>query len=133
MGPTEAMTPAVTTPFRDVLFGPRDVTLTRKGDVLYVRPVHEVGSYPNRLTDCLEKFAVEKPDQPFMSQRDAKGEWETLTYSQFRAEARRVAQALLDRPHVTKERPVAVLSGNDLDHAVIAFACYYAGVIYAPI
>ncbi len=127
------MTPTLTTPFRDVLFGPRDVTLTRKGEVMYVRPVHELGPYPERLTDRLEKWAVEKPDQPFMSQRNAKGEWETLTYSQFRTKARKVAQALLDRPHVNRERPVGVLSGNDLDHAVIAFACYYAGVIYAPI
>jgi feruloyl-CoA synthase len=121
-------------PFRDVKFGERGVTLERKEDgTMYVRPVGKVGSYPVRLTDKLEEFAIKIPDQPFVSQRNAAGNWETLTYSQMRTKARRVAQALLDRPHVNKDRPIAILSGNDLDHAVPGFAAYYAGITYAPI
>jgi feruloyl-CoA synthase len=120
-------------PFRDVRFGPREVTLERVGEVMYVRPVGQLGPYPARLTDRLEHWAVHKPDQPFLAQRGPDGEWQYLTYAQMRARARAVAQALLDRPHVSRERPIAILSGNDLDHAVLGFAAYYAGLLYAPI
>jgi feruloyl-CoA synthase len=60
------------------------------------------------------------------------GNWRTLTYAQFRAAARNVAQSLLHR-NLSAERPIAILSGNDLEHAVLGFAAYYAGIPYAPI
>ena len=36
-----------------------------------------------------------------------------------------MAQALLNR-NLSSERPIAILSGNDLEHAVLGFAAYYA-------
>jgi feruloyl-CoA synthase len=118
---------------RDVRFGPRDVTLERTADgVMYVRPAHPLGSYPARLTEKLDHWARKTPERIFMGQRDASGSWRTLTYAQFRTAARNVAQALLDR-NLSPERPIAILSGNDLEHAVLGFAAYYAGIPYAPI
>jgi len=122
-----------TIPLRDVRFGPRDVTMTHGPDgAIYVRPVHPLGSYPAKLTEKLDYWAKKTPDRIFMGQRDASGEWRTLTYAQFRAAARNVAQALLSR-NLSSERPIAILSGNDLEHAVMGFAAYYAGIPYAPI
>jgi feruloyl-CoA synthase len=46
--------------------------------------------------------------------------------------ARRIGEALLGR-NLSAERPVAILSGNDLDHAMLALGCMYAGIPYAPI
>src|SRR5690242_19712551 len=124
---------AATTPLRDVRFGPRDVTMTRETDgVIYVRPVHPLGKYPAKLTEKLDHWARVTPDRVFMGERDDSGNWRTLTYSQFRAAARNVAQALLNR-NLSAERPIAILSGNDLEHAVLGFAAYYAGIPYAPI
>ncbi len=122
-----------TTPQRDVRFGPRDVTMTRdEHGVIYVRPVHPLGKYPAKLTEKLDYWAQKAPDRVFMGQRDGSGNWRTLTYAQFRAAARNVAQALLGR-NLSSERPIAILSGNDLEHAVLGFAAYYAGIPYAPI
>ena len=86
-----------TTPQRDVRFGPRDVTMTRdEHGVIYVRPVHPLGKYPAKLTEKLDYWAQKAPDRVFMGQRDwRRGDWRTLTYAQFRAAARNVAQALL--------------------------------------
>jgi feruloyl-CoA synthase len=118
---------------RDVRFGPRDVTMTRAADgVIYVRPVHKLDPYPAKLTEKLEHWAHASPDRVFMGQRNAAGEWRTLTYAQFRAAARNVAQALLRR-NLSAERPIAILSGNDLEHAVLGFGAYYAGIPYAPV
>jgi feruloyl-CoA synthase len=122
-----------TVPLRDVRFGPRDVTMTQGADgAIYVTPVHPLGSYPAKLTEKLDYWAQKAPDRVFMGQRNASGEWRTLTYAQFRAAARNVAQALLNR-NLSSERPIAILSGNDLEHAVLGFAAYYTGIPYAPI
>jgi feruloyl-CoA synthase len=123
----------MTTTQRDVRFGPRDVTMTRDAQgVIYVRPVHPLGKYPAKLTEKLDYWAHKAPDRVFMGQRDSAGDWRTLTYTQFRSAARNVAQALLHR-NLSSERPIAILSGNDLEHAVLGFAAYYAGIPYAPI
>jgi len=121
-------------PLRDIRFGPRDVTVQQtQAGVYYVRPVHPLGEYAEKITEKLDYWSNKTPEKPLFSQRNARGAWRTLTYSQFRSTARRVAQALLDRPHVSVERPIAILSGNDLEHAVLGFAAYYAGIPYAPI
>jgi feruloyl-CoA synthase len=122
---------------RDVRFGPRDVKMTRdEHGAIYVRPVHPLGPYPARLTDKLDYWAQKTPDRVFMGQRETHGNtpgnWRTLTYAQFRSAARDVAQSLLHR-NLSAERPIAILSGNDLEHAVLGFAAYYAGIPYAPI
>ena len=127
----------MTTTQRDVRFGPREVTMTRdEHGVRYVRPIPALGKYPARLTDKLDYWAQKTPDRVFMGQRDTHGDtagnWRTLTYAQFRSAARNVAQALLHR-NLSSERPIAILSGNDLEHAVLGFAAYYAGIPYAPI
>jgi feruloyl-CoA synthase len=127
------MTAPASAPLRDVRFGPRDVTMTREASgVMYVRPVHPLGKYPAKLTEKLDYWAEKAPDRIFIGQRNTSGEWRTLTYAQFRASARNVAQALLNR-NLSSERPIAILSGNDLEHAVLGFGAYYAGIPYAPI
>ncbi|HEV8415969.1 MAG TPA: feruloyl-CoA synthase [Bryobacteraceae bacterium] len=123
----------MTTTQRDVRFGPRDVSMNRdEHGVIYVRPVHPLGSYPEKLTEKLDHWAQKSPDRVFMAQRDGSGNWRTLTYAEFRSAARNVAQSLLHR-NLSAERPIAILSGNDLEHAVLGFAAYYAGIPYAPI
>ena len=66
------------------------------------------------------------------SENGPNGEWRTVTYAQMRASARNVAQALLHRP-LSAERPIAILSGNDIEHAALALGAMYAGIPFAPI
>ena len=97
-----------------------------------VRPLHPLGPYPDKLTERLDHWAVHAPDRVFLAERDQNGAWRTATYSQMRASARNVAQALLDRP-LSAERPIAILSGNDLEHAALGLGAMYAGIPFAPI
>lgn len=55
----------------------------------------------------------------------------TFTYGEASQAAHAVAQALLDRS-LSPARPVVVLSGNSIDHAVLMLGCYLAGVPIAP-
>lgn len=120
-------------PFRDVRFGPNQVTLTHGAHgSMYVKSIYPLGSYLPRLNDSLDYWAAKAPDRVFLAQRDGSGAWRSLTYAQGRAGARNVAQALLNRP-VSVDRPVAVLSGNDLEHGLIELGAMYAGVPYAPV
>jgi feruloyl-CoA synthase len=99
---------------------------------MVVRPLHRLGPYPDKLTARLDHWALQAPDRVFLAGREKNGQWRTATYAQMRASARNVAQALLDRP-LSAERPVAILSGNDLEHAALGLGAMYAGIPFAPI
>ena len=68
----------------------------------------------------------------FIGQRTASGEWRKLTYMDTLAMVQGLAQAFLNRK-LSAERPIAILSGNDIEHALLALAAMYAGIPYAPI
>jgi feruloyl-CoA synthase len=120
-------------PVRRVAFPPADVETWHTSDGgLVVRPKHPLGSYPDKLTERLDYWAAHAPDRVFLGERTPTGEWRTATYAQMRASARNVAQALLHRP-LSAERPIAILSGNDIEHAALALGAMYAGIPFAPI
>jgi feruloyl-CoA synthase len=126
-------------PVRQVGFPPSDVECWNSSDgALVVRPKHALGPYPDKLTERLDHWAAHAPDRVFLAERskstqpDRGSEWRTLTYAQMRARARNVAEALLHRP-LSAERPIAILSGNDLEHAALGLGAMYAGIPFAPI
>ena len=88
--------------------------------------------FPQRLTDCLEQWAAEVPERVLAARRDATGAWRTVTYAQMLQRARAIAQALVQRG-LSAERPVAILSGNDLEHLSLALGAMWAGVPFTPI
>jgi feruloyl-CoA synthase len=120
------------TPIRKVALGPRAVALERRpGDILHVRSPHALGPYPRKLTERLEHWAERAPDRILLAQRNEQG-WRTLTYAQALERARRVGEYLLQK-ELSAERPLAVLSGNDIEHAVLHLGAMLAGIPYAPI
>ena len=126
------MSPA-TRPVRKIRLGPTDVALERApGGVIYARSPHALGAYPEKMTARLDHWAASEPDRTFLAQRDADGNWRRVTYAEARKRARAIGQALVNRG-VSAERPIAILSGNDIEHALLGFGAMYAGVPYAPI
>ncbi len=126
-------TKAAAAPLRKVKLGPSDVVLDRKPDgTIYLRSPHPLEAYPDKLTLRLEHWAKAAPDRVFLAQRAADGSWRKLTYAQTLAEVRAIAQSLLQR-NLSTERPIAILSGNDIEHALLGLAAMMIGVPYAPI
>jgi feruloyl-CoA synthase len=124
---------AATYPIRDVRLGPSDIVMDRRPDgTIYVRSKYPLARYAEKMTERLDHWAAVAPDRTFLSERGADGAWRSLTYTDAREQARRIGQALVDRG-LSPERPVAVLSGNDLEHALIQFGAMYAGIPYAPV
>jgi feruloyl-CoA synthase len=99
---------------------------------LHLRSTEPLGPYAARLTDRLERFAAEAPDRVFVARRGADGTWVEVTYAQMLERAQRVGQALATRG-LSAGRPVAILSGNGLEHLTLALAAQWVGVPYAPV
>lgn len=124
--------------YRELEFGVRSIWVREAGDgTFHVRSDQELAPYAQRMTDRLLHWAQVTPEQTFIAQRErladgSTGDWQHITYAQMLAAARSIAQALLDR-NLSAERPVVILSENDLDHAMLAMGCLYAGVPYCSV
>jgi feruloyl-CoA synthase len=127
-----------TTRYRSMKFGVTRCVL-REGEhgAVYVRADQALAEHPQRMTDRLVHWARTAPDRTFMARRvhnadGTTGDWQHVTYAQALDKARRIGQALLDRG-LSAERPVAILSENSLEHALLALGCLYAGVPHCPV
>ena len=88
--------------------------------------------YPKRLTDRFLHWAAAAPHRTLVAKRVKGGEWRRVSYAEALRAARSIAQALIDRG-VSLERPVAILSDNDIEHLLLALGAMLAGVPYAPV
>ncbi len=124
--------------FRPMQFGVTRVNL-REGapGVRYLTADQALSDYPERITDRLQHWVKQKPQQTFMARRvkhtdGTLGDWQHLSYSQVWLQGRAIAQYLIDRK-LSAERPVAILSENSLEHAQLAVGCLIAGVPFVPV
>ena len=119
-------------PLRAISFGNPAVGIDRRDDgTIYLRPKIALGDYPVRITDRLHHWATTEPNRVFMAERDGGG-WRKITYAQLLASTRRIASGLLARD-LSPERPIVILSGNSIDHALMAFGALYAGIPFCPV
>jgi feruloyl-CoA synthase len=120
-------------PLRAISFGNPAVAIERCDDgTIYLRPKARLGDYPVRITDRLHHWAKAEPNRIFMAERDAGGGWRQVTYAQLLTSTRRLAAALLARG-LSAEKPIVILSGNSVDHALLAFGALYAGIPFCPV
>jgi feruloyl-CoA synthase len=118
---------------REVRLGPLEVAWERRPDgTYYLNNTHPLGPYPRKLTERLHHWAALAPERCFMAERSADGSWRRISYGETLALARRLGAALLARG-LSPERPLLILSGNDIEHALLGLAALYVGIPYAPI
>ncbi|MCM2253398.1 MAG: feruloyl-CoA synthase [Ramlibacter sp.] len=107
------------------------------GGVRYMKAEQPLHDYAPRLTDRLVHWARTAPERSFLARRlrgpdGATGDWRHISYGEALDSARRIGEALLARG-LDAQRPVAILSENGLEHALLALGCLYAGVPFCPI
>ncbi len=100
--------------------------------VVRVRCTEALKEYPERVTDSLDFWAAHCPERTFLAQRLPSGPWQTMTYSEVRSRVRRLAAGLI-REGLSPDNPLMILSGNSIEHALLALAAMYIGTPYAPI
>jgi feruloyl-CoA synthase len=127
----------MSTRYRDIRVGGcTDAVLDTRADGLQVlRSTEALGDYPLRLTDALERWAAEAPDRTFVAKRlpaSQGGDWQRIAYAEMLQRARAVGQALTDRG-LSADRPIAILSDNDLEHLTLVLGAMWAGVPVTPV
>jgi feruloyl-CoA synthase len=100
--------------------------------IWHIRPLEVLGDYPVRLTDRLVSGARDFPERTLVAARGSDGEWNHISYAEMFTRVRAIGQWLLDRG-LSPERPLLVLSGNDLEHMQLMLAAMYVGIPYAPV
>jgi feruloyl-CoA synthase len=108
-------------------------TMERRADgAIIVRPDEPLEPYPRVLTERLVEWARRAPDRAFVAKRGPDRRWRSITYAETLERVRRIGQALLDRC-LTAERPLAILSENDIEHVLLMLAALHVGVPVASI
>ena len=119
-------------PFNDLNFAPARVDVQPlPGGGMILRSPQRIEPYARCVGDWLVHWAATTPDHTFIAERQGAG-WRRLSYAETLAAVEAVAQALLDRG-LTAARPLAILSDNSIEHALLALAAQHVGVPLAPI
>lgn len=99
---------------------------------LILRPLGVLRPHPPRLTDSFEHWARTTPDRVLVARRDASGAWRQVSYGVMLARVQRLASGLLERG-LSADRPLAILSGNSIEHLTLGLAALWAGIPYCPV
>ena len=82
-------------PLRPISFGETSVSIDRRDDgTIYLRPKIALGDYPVRITDRLHHWAQATPNNTFMAERVAGGDWRKLSYAELLDGSRHIASAV---------------------------------------
>lgn len=90
-----------------------------------------LGAVPARYADDLVGWATSTPGAAFVAERRGEA-WRSVSYADALARVRRIGAGVLARG-AHDEAPVAIVAENGVDNALLALACAYVGVPYAPI
>lgn len=124
-------------PYRDPGYVTRKLEVERRADgSIILRNPHPLRPVPTNLIEPIRKWAAQAPDRVWLGKRkpakEGLGEWDLLTYAQTNAKVNAIAQALLDRG-LDGSKPVMILSGNSIEHALMTYGAILAGVPVAPV
>ncbi|WP_415756005.1 feruloyl-CoA synthase [Pseudomonas sp. LT1P18] len=118
--------------YRHVSIGRPAVEVSEEQGILHMRSLEPLAELPARLLDRLVHWAQVRPQQTFIAARQDGGDWRRVSYAEMLTSVRAIAQRLLSYG-LSAERPLAILSGNDIEHLQIALGAMYAGIPYSPI
>ena len=90
-----------------------------------------LGPVARTTGDWLDDWAARTPDAVFLAERQGAG-WREVNYAQARVMVRSLAGWLLAQD-LPEGATVAVLSGNSVDHGILALAAQYVGMVSSAV
>lgn len=105
------------------------------GSIILVSP-HPRAEASRNMVEPLKKWALERPDTTFVAQRDADDNWERVTWAEAKDKVWSFAAGLIERGLAgadNNQAPLAILSGNSIDHALVTFGAILAGAPATPV
>ncbi len=111
---------------------PAKVEVEKRADgSMLLRSPQKLAPYARCVTEWLVQWSDRAPERTFLAERN-KDSWKKLSYREAYGAVRRIAQALLERG-LNAQKPVAILSDNGIDHALLALGAMHVGIPAAPI
>jgi feruloyl-CoA synthase len=111
---------------------PARVELEKRADgALLLRSPQKLGPYSRCVTEWLVQWSDAEPARVFLAERKGEG-WRKVSYREAYGAVRRIGEALLERG-LGAERPVAILSDNSIENALLALGAMHVGVPVAPV
>ncbi|WP_315734776.1 MULTISPECIES: AMP-binding protein [unclassified Bradyrhizobium] len=119
--------------FRKVNWLARDIDVIRRGDgVIVIKSRIPLQAYEPHLAAPLARWAKETPTRTWLAQRGGPDRrWRKLSYAEAKRTVDGLTQGLLNLK--LDGRPVAILSGNSIEHALITMAAMQARSPAAPV
>src|SRR5260370_22257778 len=120
--------------FRKIEWLERDIAVERRPDgVIVLKSRIPLQAYEKHIPASLAKWAREAPDRTWLAQRaGAERQWRKLSYGEAKRTVDALTQGLLDLG-LDAGRPVAILSGNSIEHALMTQAAMQARFPAAPV
>lgn len=121
-------------PFRKVNWLPRDIAVERRPDgVIVLKSRFPLNDYLPHIPAALARWAVERPDHTWLAQRRGPNrDWHRVSYGEAKRTVDALTQAILDM-ELPEGAPVAILSGNSIEHALMTQAAMQARLPAAPV
>ena len=120
--------------FRKIEWLPRDIAVERRPDgVIILKSRIPLQAYEKHIPASLAKWAREAPERIWLAQRGGPDrQWRKVSYGEAKRIVDGLTQGLLDLG-VGEGRPVAILSGNSIEHALMTQAAMQARAPAAPV
>lgn len=125
---------ATVQPALELQFLDANLSVERRPDAsMILRTEAPLDSTDALVHGYLRKWALARPQQTFLAERNAAGDhWQTISYGEAYDAAARLATSFVARP-LGPQRPIVILSGNGITHQLVALAAMMAGIPYTPL
>jgi feruloyl-CoA synthase len=120
--------------FRKIEWLERDIAVERRPNgVIILKSRIPLKAYEKHIPASLAKWAKEVPERTWLAQRGgADRQWRKLSYGEAKRTVDALTQGLLNLK-LEPGRPVAILSGNSIEHALMTMAAMQARFPAAPV
>ncbi|NBR88725.1 MAG: feruloyl-CoA synthetase [Rhodobacteraceae bacterium] len=104
---------------------------TRSDGSMILRSAHALDPVAETTAEWLHAWAAKTPDAVFIAERSGAG-WREVRYAEALGMVQALAGWLLAQGLVAGDR-VLILSGNSVDHGLLALATQYVGLVSVPV
>src|SRR5882757_7769796 len=120
--------------FRKVEWLARDIDVERRADgTVVLKSRIPLQPYEKHIPASLAKWATQAPERIWLAQRGgADRQWRKVSYGEAKRTVDALTQGLLDLG-IEDGRPVTILSGNSIEHALMTQAAMQARLPAAPV
>jgi feruloyl-CoA synthase len=120
--------------FRRIEWLPRDIAVERRDDgTIILKSRIPLQAHEKHIPASLAKWAQEAPERIWLAQRGGPDrQWRKVSYGEAKRTVDALTQGLLDLK-LEAGRPVAILSGNSIEHALMTQAAMQARYPAAPV